>query len=143
MKTLALVHGDLVIDGTGDYKTYSGADRIKQDLTLALQEEYGSNRFHTRWGSVINSYVGQVNNPNVRAAVQAEINRVLQNYIVIQQQEVLRDTQFDIAGRFDTSDVVRAVEGINVQAKYDAVYFSVTLRTVAREVVTISRQAGL
>lgn len=142
MQTLALVQGDLAIDGTGDYLAFSGVSRIKQDLTFALQEEFGSDRFHPTWGSIIRQYIGQPITPELEQAVRAEVNRVVQNYIVLQQQEVLRDTQFDIAGRFDTSDVVRNVSAIRARVVLDAIYVSATLTTLAREVVTITRQVG-
>jgi phage baseplate assembly protein W len=143
MQSLALVQGDLAIDGTGDYLTFSGVDRIRQDLTLALTEEFGSNRFHPTWGSIIKQYLGQQLTPEVEQAVKAEVNRVVQNYIVLQQQEVLRDSQVDVAGRFDTSDVVRNVSDIMSRVLLDTIYVSATVTTLARETVTISRQVGL
>lgn len=143
MKSLALIQGDLAIAGTGDYLTFSGVDRIRQDMTLALTEEFGSDRFHPGWGSILKEYIGQPITPELEQAVRAEINRVAQNYIVLQQQEVLRDSQFDVQGRFDTSDVVRNIGGIQVRFLLDAIYVSATLTTLARETVTISRQVGL
>jgi phage baseplate assembly protein W len=143
MKSLALIQGDLAIDGTGDYLTFSGVDRIRQDMTLALTEEYGADRFHPAWGSILKEYIGQPITPELEQAVRAEINRVAQNYITLQQQEVLRDTQFDVQGRFDTSDVVRSISNIQVRFFFDAIYVSATLTTLARDTVTISRQVGL
>lgn len=143
MKSLALIQGDLAIDGTGDYLTFSGVNRIRQDMTLALTEEYGSDRFHPAWGSILKEYIGQPITPELEQAVRAEVNRVVQNYIVLQQQEVLRDTQFDVQGRFDTSDVVRNISNIQVRILLDAIYVSATLTTLARDTVTISRQVGL
>lgn len=143
MKSLALIQGDLAIDGTGDYLTFSGVDRIRQDMTLALTEEYGSDRFHPAWGSILKEYIGQPITPELEQAVKAEVNRVVQNYIVLQQQEVLRDSQFDVQGRFDTSDVVRGISNIQVRMLLDAIYVSATLTTLARDTVTISRQVGL
>jgi phage baseplate assembly protein W len=143
MRSLALIQGDLAIDGTGDYLTFSGVDRIRQDLTLALTETFGSDRFHPSWGSILDQYLGQPITPELEQAVKAEVNRVVQNYITLQQQEVLRDSQVDIAGRFDTSDVVRNVDGIQSRILYDTIYVSATLTTLARETVTISRQVGL
>ena len=140
MKTFALVHGDLVIDTSGSYQFYSGAPRIKQDLTLALTEEYGFDRFHPKYGSIIRSYLGQIISPEMQSLVQAEVNRVLQNYIILQQNSVLRDTVVDVEGVFDTSDVVRSVDDITVRTLLDTIYLSATLTTLARESITITRQ---
>jgi phage baseplate assembly protein W len=140
--TFALVHGDLVINTDGGYTLYNGAARIKQDLTLALTEEYGFDRFHPKYGSIIRNYLGQIISPEMQALVQAEVNRVLQNYIIIQQNSVLRDTVVDVQGVFDTSDVVRSVDDITVRTLLDTIYLSATLTTLARESITITRQVS-
>lgn len=140
IKTLALVNGDLAIGTNGAYLLYSGVSRIKQDLTLALTEEYGTDRFHPTYGSIVQSYLGQVLSAELMQLVRAEVNRVLQNYLVIQQNEVLRDTVIDVANRFDTSDVVQSVDNVAARAVLDTIYLSATLTTLSRETVTISRQ---
>lgn len=140
VSTLALVHGDLVISSDGGYLLYSGADRIRQDLTLGLSEEYGTDRFHPGYGSIITSYIGRLITPQVQQLVQAEVNRVIQNYLIIQQNEVIRGTLYDIAGTYNTSDVVRSVDSITVKTVQDAIYVAVTLTTLARQTITISKQ---
>jgi phage baseplate assembly protein W len=140
MKSLALVNGDLAIGTNGAYLLYSGVSRIKQDLTLALTEEYGTDRFHPTYGSIVQSYLGQVLSAELMQLVRAEVNRVLQNYLIIQQNEVLRDSLVDVANRYDTSDVVQAVDAVQARAVLDTIYLSATLTTLSRETVTISRQ---
>lgn len=142
MKTLALQHGDLVIDGAGGYATVSGAARIRQDLTLALLEEFGTDRFHPKFGSIIKEYLGNAITSDLQQLVKAEVNRVVQNYIIVQQSQVLRNTQFDIEGQFDTSDVVRAMTSIDVETTYDAIFVAVALQTLARETVSVNRQVA-
>lgn len=142
MKTLALVNGDLAIGTNGAYLLYSGVSRIKQDLTLALTEEYGTDRFHPTYGSIVQSYLGQVLSAELMQLVRAEVNRVLQNYLIIQQNEVLRDSLVDVANRYDTSDVVQAVDAVQARAVLDTIYLSATLTTLSRETVTISRQVS-
>jgi phage baseplate assembly protein W len=140
MDGFALVHGDLVLDGSGGYALLSGADRIRQDLSLALLEEYGSDRFHPKYGSVVKSYLGNVIDENLPQLVKAEVNRVVIAYIGLQQAEVLRDSTVDIAGRFNTSDVIRNITSIDVHAAYDTIYVAATLETLARETITITQQ---
>jgi phage baseplate assembly protein W len=140
VKTLALVNGDLAIGTNGAYLLYSGVSRIKQDLTLALTEEYGTDRFHPTYGSIVQSYLGQILSAELMQLVRAEVNRVLQNYLIIQQNEVLRDSLVDVANRYDTSDVVQAVDAVQARAVLDTIYLSATLTTLSRETVTISRQ---
>lgn len=140
MQQIQLVHGDLAVGTDGGMLMCSGANRIRQDLTLALSEEYGTDRFHPTWGSVLPGYLGQLLTAEMRQLVRAEVNRVLQNYIVIQQNDVIRDTTYDVRGRYDTSDVVQSVGDITVTQVLDAIYLSATLTTLARQTLTISQQ---
>jgi phage baseplate assembly protein W len=139
VQTLALVNGDLM-PAQGGYLLYSGVDRIRQDLTLALLEDYGYDRFHPRWGSVIKQYIGNVITPQLQSLVRAEVNRIVQNYIAIQQAEVLRDSQVDVVGRFSTSDVVRSLLSIKTTIEMDRIDVQLALETLARTSVTIKRQ---
>lgn len=139
MKTMQLVNGDLWVT-QGGYALITGPDRIRQDLTLALLEEYGSDRFHPRWGSVIKRYIGNVITPQLEALVRAEVNRIVQNYILIQQAEVLRDTQVDEKGRFTTSDVVRSLLGLSTSVSMNSINVKLALETLARATVTLKRQ---
>lgn len=139
IRTLALFSGDLM-PAQGGYFMFSGVDRIRQDLTLALLEEYGTDRFHPRWGSVIRQYIGNVITPQLTAMVRAEVNRIVQNYILIQQAEVLRDTQVDIRGRFTTSDVVRSVLSLSATPHMDRIDIQLALETLSRTSVTIRKQ---
>jgi phage baseplate assembly protein W len=139
VKTLALMNGDLM-PAQGGYLLFTGVDRIRQDLTLALTEEYGTDRFHPRWGSVVRQFIGNVITPQLEMLVRAEVNRIVQNYIVIQQAEVLRDSQVDVKGRFSTSDVVRSLLGIQARAYMDRIDIQLALETMSRTSVTIKRQ---
>lgn len=140
MRTLALINGDLSINPDGSYLLYNGAARIRQDLQLALSEEYGTDRFHPTFGSIVRSYLGNPISAQTEQLVRAEVNRIIQNYIVLQQNEVIQDTVVDVAGRFDTSDVVRNVEKVEAKTLLDAIYIHATLITLARKTVTISKQ---
>jgi phage baseplate assembly protein W len=142
IKSLALVNGDLAIGTNGGYMLYNGVKRIQQDLTLALTEEYGTDRFHPTYGSIVQSYLGQVLTPDLMMLVRAEVNRVLQNYLLIQQNEVLRDTLVDVTNRYDTSDVVRSVDSVQTRAVLDTIYLAATLTTLSRETVTVTRQVA-
>jgi phage baseplate assembly protein W len=142
VRTLALYSGDLML-AQGGYQLYSGVDRIRQDLQLALREEYGSDRFHPKWGSIIMRYIGQIQSPHLEALVRAEINRVLQNYIAVQNAEVLRDSQVDVKNRFTTSDVVRRVTGLVTNMHLDRIDVALALETLSREVVKIKKQVTL
>lgn len=141
MKQLALENGDLVLGPQG-HQTLTGAPRIKQDLEIALREEYGLDRFHPRWGSLLNRYVGETIDDETRLLVQAEVNRVLQNYVIIQNAGVLRDLTYDVKGRYSTSDVVRSVLAVEAQLDLDGILLSVVLQTLSREEITVTQQVS-
>jgi translation initiation factor RLI1 len=88
----------------------------------------------------VKSYLGNVIDENLPQLVKAEVNRVVIAYIGLQQAEVLRDSTVDIAGRFNTSDVIRNITSIDVHAAYDTIYVAATLETLARETITITQQ---
>jgi phage baseplate assembly protein W len=121
---------------------YSGVARIRQDLTLALTEEYGTDRFHPTYGSIVQAYLGRVITADIQQLVRAEVNRVLQNYLVIQQTEVIRDTVVDVQGRYNTSDVVQSVDSVTARTLLDTIYIAATLTTLSRETVSITRQVA-
>lgn len=139
MKQLALRDGDLVVGPRG-HETVTGSVRIKQDLSLALREEYGLDRFHPRWGSLLDRYLGRPLDDETRLLVQAEVNRVLQNYVIVQNQGVLQDLTYDVRGRYSTADIVRSVLAIETQVDLDGVLFQVVLQTLARQEITLTEQ---
>lgn len=138
MKTLALANGDLVVDGTG-HKTVSGSPMIRQELALQLGEPYGTDRFHPEMGSVLVEYIGEPIDDETEMLVRAEVGRVVQQYIGIQQREVLRDHLAVRASRFDASDVVTGVTSITATVDFDYVRLSVTLATQAGETIQVNR----
>lgn len=145
---LALVHGDLMIGTDGGYLMVTGAQRIQQDLTLALSDIYGTDRFHPSWGSILPEYLGNINNATMLTLVKAEVNRVLQNYLTITQSGVIQQSMMNVANNnnpgasYTTSDVVRSVDSINVSATLDTIYVSVSLTTLAGQSITIGQKVG-
>lgn len=139
METLALVNGDLVLN-SGSYLTFSGPDKIRQDLDLALNEAYGSDQFHPLWGSILDRFIGQPLTSSLQSAVLNEVTRVLSNYIAVQTDDISSDTVADTRSRYDTSDVVQSVDSINASVTMDRVTVTVVLRTMSNQTITINRQ---
>jgi phage baseplate assembly protein W len=143
---LKLVNGDLMIGADGSYVTCTGVDRIRQDLTLALDEVYQADRFHPDYGSILHSYLGAVSTPGLTALVRAEVNRVCQNYLAIQQRGVIQSSVVDVRGTtssYDTSDVVRSIDDITVKQGQDTIYVTARVTTLAHDTVNIgSRVSG-
>lgn len=139
MQTLALIQGDLALS-SGSYLTYSGPDKIRQDLDLALNEDYGSDPFHPYWGSILNRYIGEPLTASVKQAVLTEVSRVLTNYVMVQTDLIAADGTYDNRSSFSTSDVVRSVESIDAQSVSDRILVTITLQTMSNQTITIKRQ---
>jgi phage baseplate assembly protein W len=138
MKTFALVQGDLSPSG-GGYLLYEGPAKINQDLTLAMKEEYGTDKFHPRWGSVLKKYIGLPLTPEVKAKTLTEVNRVVNNYITIQNARIVTDNNTSSASRYSTDDVVQSIINLSAQQVYDSLLVSVTLQTISRQQININQ----
>lgn len=138
MKTFALVQGDLSPSG-GGYLMYEGPAKINQDLTLALKEEYATDPFHPRWGSVLKRYIGLPMTAEIKAKTLTEVNRVVNNYITIQNARILADNSTSSASRYSTDDVVQSLTALSAQQVYDSLLVSLTLQTVSRRTININQ----
>lgn len=138
MKTLALISGDLVVGSTG-HQTISGVPKIRQELALALGEEYGADRFHIDLGSILVDFIGQPIDASTEMLIRAEVGRVVQQYIAIQQREVLKDHLAQRRSRFDASDVVTGITAITATVDFDTVRISADLITQAGVQVQVNR----
>lgn len=138
MKTLALSGGDLVV-GPGGLQMISGAAKIRQDLALALSEEYGTDPYEPTWGSVLPKYVGEPVDADTQLLVQSEVNRVIQQYMVGQQAMLSAANTNGTATTLTTSDIIRSVDKIDVTVSYDSVRVVVSLTTMASQTISLSR----
>ena len=138
MKTLALSGGDLVVGSTG-HLTVSGRRKITQELSLALSESYGFDKYHQDLGSILRDFIGEPITDETQALVEAEVGRVLRGYIDTQRREVLEDHLSYRASRFDASDVVTAVTSISSSVSFDQITVRATLRTASGQTIDLAR----
>jgi len=142
MKTLALANGDLVVGANG-HTTTTGHAKIRQDLALALGEPLGNDRFHLEWGSVLPTYIGQPMDEETNMLVKAEVARIIDQQMAIQQREITRDANGGIPSRHNTADVIAQVLGITAEVLYDRIKVTVGLVTMAGVRVNISRTVNI
>lgn len=142
MKALALVNGDLVVGQSG-HVTISGASKIRQDLTCALGEHWGTDRFHSDlWGTIVMDFIGLPLSSDQVFRVRSEVARVLQQYVSIQEAEIYQDMVAGRRSRFATADVVREVSSVNVTVQPSKILINLSLVTQANEVVTLNRSVS-
>lgn len=142
MKTLLLSQGDLVI-GPAGHATVTGSSKVRQDLALALGEDYGHDRFHPEWGSVVTRFVGAPITAETEMAVYSEVSRVLGAYIGAQRAGLERDSLSNSSSRYTTADVVQQVQSIRADVRTDTIEIVVSLLTANGESLAIKRTVGL
>lgn len=135
MKTLRLSGGDLVL-GPGGFETLTGAERIIQDLRVALSEPLGVDRFHPGWGSRVDDFVGRVLDGSTAFDLEQEINRVIGNYMQVQAEKAGRGALRDNGTRYTTSDLISHVSDVKVTYKQDQAQITITIATLSGEEIT-------
>ena len=142
MKTLALANGDLVV-APGGYTTLTTAAKIRQDMALGLGEPLGNDRFHPEWGSVLPTYIGQPVNEETEMLVQAEVARIIEQYMAVQQRGISQDSIAGRMSRYDAADVVAGVQQLTVDLRYDTLRVTVALVTQAGVRINIKRTVNI
>lgn len=123
--SLQLIAGDLAIQGS-KIATVSGVDKLRQDLDLWVRDNYGLNRFHPDYGSVLDSFIGGIIGPTTTLDVQAEVYRVLTNYQNLQLRRFKANPS-----KFSNAELLQDIVSVDVSTSYDTVTASVVVRTAA------------
>lgn len=142
MKTFAMRNGDLVL-GSGGFKTITGTTKLRQDLAMAVTQEYGTDRFHPRWGSTLPRMIGRHISRDTEMIVKSEISRVVQQYIDTQRVEILNDKMGFKRTRFTTAEIIGTVENVSAFARFDSIIVQIDLRTVSDQVVSLTRTVDI
>ena len=136
--SLKVVNGDLSVTA-GRFDLVQGTDKLKQDLTVWLTERYRDDRFHPTYGSILDGYIGGIiNAADTVVRVQSEVIRVLNNY---QQIQLARFRE--IPNKFQPSELLQSVNGVDVSLSYDKVVVLVRITTAARTTTTVSVGFGV
>lgn len=141
MRGLKIEQGDLVLSG-GAYAEVTGAQKVAQDLRLALVEPLGTDRFHPGWGSRLSDFIGHPLTEAVRFDVQQEAARVVGNYVSVQRDKIQADVAADRKSRYLTADILTAVDSVQATSVQDVVQVQVRVRTGAGQSVSVTAAAG-
>jgi hypothetical protein len=136
--SLKVVNGDLSITA-GRFDLVQGTNKLTQDLTLWLTERYRDDRFHPTYGSILDGYIGGViNAQDTIVRVQSETLRVLANYQQIQMARFRESPN-----KFQPSELLQSVNGVDVSLSYDKVIVLVRITTAARTTTALSVGFGV
>ena len=141
MKQLQLRDGDLVL-GSGGLGIVEGAARLAQDLGCAVREEIGTDRFHPKWGSTLNDFIGREADVDTASLIQSEMGRVIQNYVVIQSDQITKDSDAGLRSRFKSGDVIVGIGSIQTQRQADKINVRASVQAASGETVTVTRTVG-
>lgn len=128
MLALAVVNGDLAI-GPGGYAQVTGVDKVRQDLSIALREPLGIDRFHSGWGSLLDSDLGQPIDQDLAVSIRSEVIRIVQNYMAVQQSRLAADTAGGGRTRLRPDEIVQSIEDVNVKQVTDRFFVRLNLKT--------------
>lgn len=135
--SLAVADGDLSMKGS-QLGIVHGVDKLKQDISLWLLEPYRSDRFHSTYGSILDSFIGQVISDDTVGMVQSEVMRVLQNYQSLQYRLLRENPE-----RLSADEVLVDIADIKTRINYDQVIVTIQFVTGSRQVGQLSVGVGV
>jgi hypothetical protein len=141
IKDLQLSSGDLIPSGRG-FATVTGPSYLRQRIATALQVPYGSDPYNPLWGSVLPSYIGMPQVPDVPSLVSSEVSRVLKQIIDQQQLMMTNAALTGTQSLLSAGDVIASVDAVSaVQSSLDPETIQVTLAltTLAGQQLTVTR----
>ena len=130
MNTLQLKNGDLVLTG-GRFSTVTGKAKVEQDLAVDLLFPYGWTRFHPKFGSVMESYIGAEVTPTTASILRAEVVRVINNY---QSVVISKINTALVAGKkspYGQTTLIKTVKSVTVSQSFDSFSINITIETVS------------
>jgi phage baseplate assembly protein W len=137
MITPQLQNGDFVLFN-GSFATVTGPQKIQQDVMVAVQTPYGSNRFHPRYGSLFSSYVGSPTSASTSSMIQTELVRIVQNYQRVQLGQLKQATLNGNTSPFAQNDLVSSIGSIGVTQTHDSFQVNASVNTAAGNAVNVS-----
>lgn len=138
---LRLIDGDLQISG-GSYLLCDGAVKTEQDVTCALVEPLGNDRFHPGWGSTLHNFIGLPGTDTTLFQVQQEAMRVVSNYQAVQYDQVQADALSGTHSRFSTSELIGQVTSVDVQGLLDTFTITIAIQTIDEEDLVLTASVG-
>ncbi len=129
----------LTADGDLDLSTtVEGLDKLKQDLSIWLREEYGVDRFHPNYGSVLQNFIGENIDELTLHLVEVEVIRVFSGFQQAQLNLIKQNP-----GKYSMDELLDRIITVNVKLDYDTVYADVTFVTAAGNIGALTESVTL
>jgi hypothetical protein len=137
MRTFLLQNKDLVV-GSNSYVEVTGPGKVYQDISIALQETYGANRFHPNWGSILNSMIGSALSQSTTTVISSEVTRVLKNYMLNQQNTISNYNTQGLPSPYNNSDLVVNMTPVQITSIQDSVGVSFDVSTISQSAIPVA-----
>lgn len=121
--SLKITNGDLDLS-SNTMGVVQGVDKLTQDLSLWLREQYGIDRFHPDYGSALDGFIGGTISIATQHEIQVEVLRILSIYQQVQTIALQKNPS-----KFALDEILSTVTSVDCQAGYDSVYVTVRFVT--------------
>lgn len=140
MKTLLVQNGDIQLDQGGKLRFVQGSQKLIQDLTLWLQENFGIGYTTPNFGSLLPDMIGSAIIDSSVSDIQNEVQRVISLYQTQQLLDLqIAQTQAQLSN-WNKSEIINQIGSISAYQYYDSVIVDVSLVTLANTVIGINVQ---
>jgi hypothetical protein len=134
--TISIKDGDIELKGN-TFAIVTGTKKLEQEMEVWLKERFGSDRFHTNYGSTLDHYIGSVMSDSAVYEIESEVGRVLRNYQALQHRKFQGDPQ-----SLDPSEILAEINSVVARPNYDRVDVTVHFSTYRGTTSTISVNIG-
>lgn len=130
--TISIEEGDIELKGN-TFAIVTGTKKLEQELEVWLKERFGSDRFHTNYGSTLDYYVGSVMSNTAVFEIESEVGRVLRNYQALQHRKFQSNPQ-----SLDPSEILAEINSVVAKPDYDRVEVTINFTTYRGSASNIS-----
>jgi len=123
--SLKLKNGDLQANGSVLGLVW-GKQKLLQDVDLWLKEIYQVDRFHPTYGSVIESFIGNIIGQHAQHEIEAEIHRVLTNLQNVQLRRLKTNPM-----KYTPDELLHRVVSVTTAISFDTIIATVIFQSVA------------
>ena len=138
MKTLQVTNGDLALDTGGRLQFVIGSNKLVQDISLWLQEDFGIGFTTPNFGSILQGLIGSGITSSSVSTVQAEVSRVISLYRAQQIQTLQAIQQSSQLSNYNKSEIIQSVSDITVAQGTGFISVLVSLTTLTGSSVALN-----
>ena len=119
-----------------------GIARAQQQISLALREEYGADRFHPEWGSTLPTMIGSVIDSATSAEIRAEVTRVVRRFILSQNELIKQRASAGRRSVVKPEEMIAEITSVRAETNQDQVLVKVVIRTASNQEFSILTSPG-